>query len=139
LAFGGRRANWMADNACLVCFHSGRCDLEGAAKALTCLRLAVSRRDDELAVSYPGGPVLRVAYVREGYVAEEAAEIAQGNPHAAALLPCDARFEILIDDLDAVLHEYSTLFAVQEALEEATGGFLFNTWNGLFPGSVCNP
>jgi hypothetical protein len=129
----------MADDACLVCFRSGRCDLDGAAKALAGLRLAVSRRGDELAVSYPGGPVLRVAYVTEGYVAEEAAEIAQGNPHAAALLPCDARFEILIDDLDAALQEYSTLFAVQEALEEATGGFLFNTWNGLFPGRVCNP
>ena len=22
---------------------------------------------------------------------------------------------------------------------DATGGFLFNTWNGRFPGSVCNP
>ena len=88
--------------------------------------------------SYPGGPV-RVAYAAEGYVAEEAAEIAQGNPHAVALLPCDARFEVLIDDLDAALDEYSTLFAVQEALENATGGFLFNTWNGQFPGRVCNP
>ena len=52
---------------------------------------------------------------------------------AAALLPCDARFEILIDDLDMVLHDYSTLFAVQEALAGATGGFLFNTWNMEFP------
>ena len=130
----------MADDACFVCFRSGKCDLDGAAKALAGLKLAVARHDDgELAVSYPGGPVLRVAYVTDGYVADEAAEIAQSNQHAAALLPCDARFEILIDDLNAALQEYSTLFAVQEALEEATGGFLFNTWNGLFPGRVCNP
>ena len=129
----------MADHACLVCFHSGRCDLDAAAQALARCRLAVLRQGEELAVSYPGGPVLRVAYVAADHVAEEAAEIAEGNPHAAALLPCDARFEILIDDLDATLQEYSTLFAVQEALEEATGGFLFNTWNGLFPGRVCNP
>jgi hypothetical protein len=124
----------MAASACLVCFRSGRCDLDGAAKALAKPRLSVTRDGKELAVSYPGGPVLRVAYVTEDYVAEEAAEIAQGNPQAAALLPCDVRFEIQIDDLDAVLDEYSTLLAVQEALEEATGGFLFNTWNGLFPG-----
>jgi hypothetical protein len=129
----------MADDACLVCFRSGRCDLDGAAKALAGCKLTVLRHGDELAVSYPGRPVLRIAYAADDYVAEEAAEIAQGNPHAAALLPCDARFEISIDDLDETLQEYSTLFAVQEALEDATGGFLFNTWNGLFPGRVCNP
>jgi len=49
----------MADDACFVCFRSGRCDLNGAAKALAGLRLKVSQRGDELAVSYPGGPVLR--------------------------------------------------------------------------------
>lgn len=129
----------MADDACFVCFRSGRCDLDGAAKALAGLKLVVAHRGDELAVSYPNGPVLRVAYAVGEYVAEEAEDIARRNPHAAKLLPCDARFEVLIDDLDATLQEYSTLFAVQEALEEATGGFLFNTWNGLFPGVNCNP
>jgi hypothetical protein len=129
----------MADDACLVCFPPGRCDLAGAAKALAGPRLTVLWQGDQLAVSYAGGPALRVACVAEGYVAEEAAEIAQGNPHAAALLPCDARFEILIDDLDAALRDCQTLFAVQEALEDATGGPLLNTWNGLFPGRVCNP
>src|SRR5260370_2535733 len=97
MSFGGRRAYQMADDACLVCFRSGRCDLDGAAKALAGLRLAVSPRDDELAVSYPGGPVLRVAYVSERYVGEEAAEIAQRNPHAAALLPCAVRVQLPID------------------------------------------
>jgi hypothetical protein len=129
----------MEESSCLVCFRSGRCDLDGAAKALAAARLVVVRRGDELAVNYPGGPVLRITYAADKYIAAEAAEIAEGNQYAGALLPCDARFEILIDDLDAVLQEYSTLFAVQEALEDATGGFLFNTWNCLFPGRVCNP
>ena len=130
----------MADHhACLVCFRSGRCDLDGAAAALAGLKLTVERRGDELAVSRPGGPVLRVGYSAAPHVAEEAAEIAEMNPLAAALLPCDARFEVLIDDLDATLYEYRTLFAVQEALEDATSGFLFNTWNMLFPGRSCNP
>ncbi len=124
----------MADDACFVCFRSGRCDLEGAAKALACCQLAVERCGDELAVSYPAGPILRIACAADDYVAEENADIARENPAAAALLPCDVRFEILIDDLDAALQEYRTLFTVQEALQEATGGFLFNTWNGLFPG-----
>jgi hypothetical protein len=123
----------MADDACLIVFRSGECDLDGAAKVLTGLKLRVERRDNELAVSYPEGPVLRVAYTDDGYVAAEAAEIAEGYPPAAKLLPCDARFEVLIDDLDVALQEYNTLFAVQEALAEATGGFVFNTWNGEFP------
>lgn len=125
----------MADDACLVCFRSGRCDLDGAVAALADLKLSVERRDDELAVRYPGGPVLRVAHAADGYVAEENAEIARGHPQAAALLPCDARFEVLIDDLEAALQEYQTLFAVQEALVGATGGFVFNTWNCQFPWS----
>ncbi|HEY1336273.1 MAG TPA: hypothetical protein VGF59_02125 [Bryobacteraceae bacterium] len=119
----------MADDACLVCFRSGRCDIDGAARILTGCKLAVERQGDELSVHYPGGPVLRIVYNAGGYVAEENAEIAQGHPQAAALLPCDARFEVLIDDLDAALREYQTLFAVQEALVDATGGFVFNTWN----------
>ena len=129
----------MADDACLVFFRSGRCDLDGAAKALDRASLLVERRGDELVVRYPDAPPLRVAYAADGYVAEEASEIAQGNPHAAAMLPCDARFEILIDDLDATLMEYGTLFAVQEALQDATGGFVFNSWNGLFPWADVSP
>jgi len=125
----------MADDACLVCFRSGRCDLDGAAKALADLKLSVEQRGHELAVSYPGGPVLRVVYAADGRVAEENAEIAQMHPQAAALLPCEVRFEVLIDDLDAALQEYQTLFAVQEALAGATGGFVFNTWNCGFPWS----
>lgn len=125
----------MANDACLVCFRAGRCDLDGAAKALAGLKLMVERHDEELAVSYSGGPVLRIAFSVDDHVAEENAEIAQGNPHAEALLPCDARFEVFIDDLDATLQEYNTLFAIQEALVTASGGFVFNTWNGLFPWS----
>lgn len=123
----------MADDACLVCFRAGRCNLDGAAKALARPKLTVERRGDELAVRYRDGPVLRVAYAAGSHVAEENAEIAQRHPQAAALLPCEARFEVLIDDLGATLQEYQTLFAVQEALVGATGGFVFNTWNCLFP------
>lgn len=125
----------MADDVCLVCFRSGRCNLNDAAHALAGLKLNVERRGDELVVSYPDGPELRVAYATAAYVAEENAEIAKSHPQAVVILHCDARFEVLIDDLDAVLEDYSTLFAVQEALVEATGGFVFNSWNGLFPWS----
>ena len=123
----------MRDDSCLIFFRSGRCDLDGAAKAFADAKLTVTRHGDELSVSHRNSPVLRVVYSADSHVAEEASEIAQPHPPAAALLPCDARFEVMIDDLDATLDEYSTLFAVQEALIEATGGFVYNTWNGLFP------
>ena len=123
----------MADDACLVCFRSNGCDLDTAAAELARVKLNVVRRGDELAINYPDGPVLRIAYSTEEHVAEEAEEIAESNPLAAAMLPCNVRFEILIDDLDAALQEYSTLFAAQEMLAELTGGFGFNTWNGQFP------
>jgi hypothetical protein len=124
---------------CLVCFRSGRCDLDGAAKALIDARLTVGRAGDGLTVRFRNSPEFRVVYAAEPYVAEEAAEIAQGNTCAAALLPCDARFEILFDDVDAALDEFNTLVLIQEVLETVTGGFLFNTWNGEFPGRACNP
>ena len=124
----------MADNhACFVCFRSGKCDLKGAAKALARVKLMVNDEHDQLVVGKPGKPQLRISYNSDDYVAEENAEIAQRNQHAAGLLPCEARFEVSIDDLDATLDEYDTLFTVQVTLAEATGGFVFNTWNGGFP------
>jgi 3-oxoacyl-(acyl-carrier-protein) synthase III len=62
--------------------YVGRCDIDRAAQALAGLKLTVERRRDELIgdelfVHYPGGPVLRVSFNGDGYVAEENAEIAQ--------------------------------------------------------------
>jgi hypothetical protein len=48
-------------------------------------------------------------------------------------LPCDPRFEVLLDNPDSTPHDCKTLFAVQEALVEATGGFVFDTWSWTFP------
>jgi hypothetical protein len=124
----------MADDVSMIFFRSGQFDLDAAASALTDRGLSVRRGEDELVVGFRGGPQLRVAYVSEPYVREEAEEIGAGTPHAAALGGCDARFEILIDDLDAVLDEINTLIDVQAALQDATGGFLFNTWNGELAG-----
>jgi hypothetical protein len=47
---------------------------------------------------------------------------------------CDARFEILIYDVDAVLAEPDTLMEVQWALEELTRCFTVNSWNGNVSG-----
>jgi hypothetical protein len=124
----------MADHTTLIFFRSGRCDLDTAAEALANRGMTVQRATrefgDELTVGYPRGPKLRVAFVQEPYVREEATEISDGTPHAEAMSRCDARFEVLIDDLDEVLNEINTLIEVQLTLQDAAGGFLFNTWNG---------
>lgn len=124
----------MADDATLIFFRSGRGDLDTAAAALAGRGMSVQRVagafGDELTVGYSRGPQLRVAFVREPYVQQEAAEISEGSPHAAGMGLCEARYEILIDDLDGALDEINTLIEMQCALQSATGGFLFNTWSG---------
>jgi hypothetical protein len=120
----------MADHASMIFFRSGRFDLDAAAVALSERGLSVRRMNDELAVGFRGSPELRVAYVQENYVQQEAEEISAGTPYAAMMGQCDVRFEILIDDLDEILDEINTLIDVQATLQDATAGFLFNTWNG---------
>ena len=128
----------MADHASLVFFRSGRGNLDTAAAALAECGLTVRRKgrgsDAELVVGFRAGPRLRVAFVQEPYVREEAADFGADSPHAAEMGHCDVRYEILIDDLDGVLDEMNTLIDVQAALQEATNGFLFNTWNGELQG-----
>lgn len=128
----------MADHATMVFFRSGRGDLDTAAAALAGCGMSVRRKgrgpDAELVVGFRDGPRLRVAFVREPYVRQEAEELGAASPHAAEMSRCDVRYEILIDDLDGVLDEINTLIDAQSALQEATGGFVFNTWNGELEG-----
>jgi hypothetical protein len=104
--------------------------VEDAARILIDRGLSVTRRDDELSVRWDDAPELRVVLVQDRYVRDEAEEIGAGSPHADRMRSCDVRFEILIDDLDEVLDEINTLIEVQATLQNATDGFLFNTWNG---------
>src|SRR5438874_12996646 len=104
----------MADHhVTLIFFRSGHGDLDSASVALAergmSLRRVPREFGDELIVGYRRGPQLRVAFVREPYVRQEAAEISGGTPHGAEMRRCDVRFEVLIDDLDTVLDEINTL------------------------------
>jgi hypothetical protein len=124
----------MADHASLIFFRLGRGNLNVAAAALADRGLTVRRKgrgsDAELVVGFRAGPRLRVAFVEEPYVRDEAEELAAGSCHATEMAGCEARYEILIDDLDGALDEMNTLIDVQAALQDATDGYLFNTWNG---------
>ena len=116
--------------SCLVFFRPGACQIDKAASTLTGYGLTFLRQGDELTASRPGSPQFRVRLSAEPSVAVEAAEIGEGTPHETALRECGARFEIVIDDLDAALHEMNTLMEVQGALQDASRGYLFVPWNG---------
>jgi hypothetical protein len=124
----------MADDACFVFFAGNRPDLDDAAQALSKCGLSVNRTPDELVVYFPGKPVLRVALATDDYVRGEAVELSEGTPFSKEMSSCDARYEILIDDLDAVLDEINSLIDVQQTLQQLTRGFLYLTWNGEISG-----
>lgn len=116
--------------ACFVFFPSDSSDLDAAARSLGGYGLDVTRDDTGLVAGRPDRPRFRVGLVVGEAVRAEAAEIGEGTPLAAALRDCDARFEILIDDLDEALDEINTLMEVQGALQDASRGYLFLPWNG---------
>jgi hypothetical protein len=120
----------------MIFFHSDSpgLGLEDAERLLSDRGLQVTRKANALSVRWDDGPELSVTRSAEPHVAEEAVEIAEGTPFAAELSRCDARFEIGIEDLDEVLDEINTLIEVQCTLQDATGGYLFNSWNGNLSG-----
>ena len=110
--------------------QAGAHDLDWAREALGEQGLTVATTPRGLEVSWgDDGPLLRVAFARGDHVAEEAAEIAEGGEFEDAMRGCAARFEIAIDDLDEALDEMNTLIEVQATLQQATAGYLFNSWN----------
>src|SRR5262245_27382193 len=116
-----------ASSVCLILFRDAHLGLDEAVHLLSDRGLCVRREGDSLAVRWDQGkgPVLTVGLVGGEVIRQEAEEIGEGTPHAAALSGCDARFEISFDDLDEVLDEINTLIEVQCTLQDATGGFLF--------------
>ncbi|VTS07510.1 hypothetical protein [Tuwongella immobilis] len=120
----------MSSDFFFVCFQSGRCDLDQIRATLEQAKVLTRRFDDHLVVIASNGAELAISLNQDRYVAEENAEIAGGDSVAQAFLPCDARFEVHIDDWNAIMMEYHTLFLLQECLVKSTGGFLFLGWNG---------
>lgn len=118
------------DEYSLILF-AGAADLDRAAAALTAAGLRSIRRGEALDVTWTDPHVhLTVTLARGPAIATAAREFGEGTEFAARLDACDARFEIAIADLDAVLDETNTLIQTQHALLDLTGGVLYNTWNG---------
>lgn len=126
----------MADGVSMIFFRSSVCDLgiDEAQRLLSARGLQVARDGSVMSVRGGSDPELSVVLSAESHVAEEATEIGEGTPFAAELSHCNARFEIGIADLDAALNEMNTLIEVQWTLQDATHGYLFNSWNGELSG-----
>ena len=119
----------MAD-CCMVFFRHGACDIDRAVNALKEHRFHVARKGKKLTARQPGKHEFRIELVTDDYVREEAEEIGADTPYAEAMKECGSRFEIFIDDLDAALDEINSLMEVQSALQDASQGYLFLSWNG---------
>ena len=58
----------------------------------------------------------------------------RGRKHRKLAESCDGYVEIKFESLDEVLDEINTLIVVQTALQQATGGLLYRSWNQSFFG-----
>ena len=112
-----------------ILFHNPNFGLDDAYKILSERSLEITREDDVLLVQWYGGPLLRVRLARGADVQNEATHLGKGTLYASSLDTVDAQFEITFDNLDDVLYDINTLIAVQATLQDATNGFLYNTWN----------
>lgn len=115
---------------CQVFCRSGTCDLDAVARSLTEYGLTVTHHGDHLDTGRPGSPQFHVRLESGEPVRTVAAGIGAGTPHEAVMRECDARFEIVIDDLDEALDEFNTLMEVQGAVQDASQGYLYLPWNG---------
>lgn len=119
----------MPKHMSMIYFRSSGYDLDAAGHSFITHGLSVSHDNQELTVRWGDGPTLRIRLSTAAVVQQEARELSKRNSDTSAIRDCDVRFEILIDNLDEVLDEINTLIEVQATLQDATNGFLFNTWN----------
>src|SRR5262245_54544112 len=113
----------------MVLFEDIEFGVEEAYDALLDSGFSLLRQADSLAVWWKAGPLLFITAVRGERVRQASAEIGRDTPYASELSQCSARIEIAFDDLEEVRTEIDSLVDVQGILQEATQGFIFNTWN----------
>ena len=90
----------------------------------------MSRNEQTLTVTRGADLAFDVYLVHGDHVLSEAIEVSHGSEHHQQMSECDARFEIVISDLNAALSEMNTLMELQGALQDASKGYLFTPWNG---------
>ncbi len=113
----------------LILFHNPTFGLVEAHAALSKTGLTVTPQNESLIVRWYDGPLLTVRYFHGAQIASQIQRFGRGTDYSTQLARFDSLFEITFDDLDEVLDEINTLIEVQATLQDATQGFLYNTWN----------
>jgi hypothetical protein len=121
----------MPSNPLFMVYFAGATTLRDAARSLSAHKLHVVESADSLEVRWKPdvGPVFWVGLNAEPWVVVEAAEQAEAK-RVPGMATLDRRFEVPMDDLDAALDEYNTLFEIQAVLQDLTGGYIVTSWNG---------
>ena len=128
----------MGKGSYFMVYFCGGTTIEDAERELR-TNNTVTRDGDGLAVRYEDGPELFIGLSTEPHVIIEAEDVAERHA-VPALASCDRRFEVMFDDLEAVLDETNTLFDVGATLQDLSNGYIQYSWNGnlLLPdGEPC--
>ena len=108
--------------------------LTDGEEALGEIGVEVVRDGDILRLSGEDVPRFTVRLLAGDSVAAQARQLAvdvgRASPEGEALSRCDRCFVVDIQDFDEALDEINTMMEVQAALQDATGGVLFLSWNG---------
>jgi len=90
---------------------------------------------EPFALQWNGGPKLYASIIH-GEVPRLLAERLMGrrSKYRALAAASDSYIEMKFESLEEVLNEINTLIVVQSALQVATGGLLYRSWNQTFSG-----
>ena len=121
----------MSRHVCLIFCSSDRISLNDAKTALEKDGLSVESNNNRLICFRDNSPRFTIRFIQEEVLAE-AKTLGEEYPnYRSRLKNCDARFEILFDDLSEVLDEINTPIDIQLTLQDTTEGIVFTSWNGI--------
>src|SRR5262245_733879 len=122
-------------NWCLIFLRDPRGKFTSARmrKALRAAGLTVSGKSEPFAVDWGTGPSMLVS-IQRGPEIETIVRglVGQRRQYHDFIPGCDTQIKIELDDVDETLDEINTLITVQSALQDATNGLIYTSWNQNF-------
>ena len=124
-------------NWCLIFFRDPKAEFTPARlKELLADRgLTVTGETEPLVVRWDDGPTLFVS-IQRGHFIEAVIRglVGKRRKHRTLIAGCDTQVKIQLSDVEEVLDEINTLIEVQAAIQDATGGLMYMSWNHNFAG-----
>ncbi|EMI57547.1 hypothetical protein [Rhodopirellula sallentina] len=114
---------------CHILFRSPGITIEEAAELLDRTGTTIDFTDDGFTLATQNGPSLRIFRRNGTTVLRDAIRLGDNTVYQDFLESCDCRFELVFDALSAVRNDANTLIETQLALQTATNGLVFTTWN----------